>query len=82
MDWKRLAGQVAGIAEEVLPVVVPGAGPAILVAEKVVALGKEVMAHAPASHEATSLTVSIDQLEHMVMEHADRTIASLGDGPT
>jgi hypothetical protein len=82
MDWKELAGEIAGIAEKVLPAVVPGAGPAIAIATEVISLGRAVTRHVPAGTGTGDLEANLDKLEAAVMAHADRTAESLGDGPT
>lgn len=76
MDIFDLADDVIDVAKKVLPLVIPGAAPAIAAAEAVIALGTKVKPSLLEQDQA-KLTVTLDELAARVLAHADQTAANL-----
>ncbi len=78
IDWTKLLGQVADVAEKVTPLLQgTPAGAVVLVGKSVLDLIEGVRQVASAD-EVVVLEEKREQLEPLVMAHLDRTIASLG----
>lgn len=76
MDIFDIADDIIDVAKKVLPLVVPGAAPAIAAAEAVIALGTKVKP-ALLEQDQAKLNVTLDELSARVLAHADQTTANL-----
>lgn len=81
MNLSAFASSLGSAAANLLPEIVPGAGPAILLGRGLIKLIQDVKPHVAGTPAGAQLDESLAALEARVSAHADSVEQELGDGP-